>query len=301
MEHGHPVPGIVPRAASSRDYAPGFTVDLMCKDLGLAVNAARELRVPVAVSSAAQQVLRMASSQGYGQEGRRVRLCVPQGLRRRRARVAPARRRSDRHEHRAGGRAGGAPPSRTSRPSCSRTVRGATSSSTGRRAGRRTGSGRGASGPATASPSPAQHPRVRRRLPGRPEARRRRRLRQRDAHHRGAGRRSSRTRGPRVVFTVEALWPRLAPLAGDGLRRDRVVICEGEVDGLTDARGARAPGSPEALSRAGHGPVGAGRDPLHVGDDGPPEGRDAEPRQRRVERLSRSSATCAWGRRTACW
>ena len=68
MEHSHPVPGIVPRAASSRDYAPGFTVDLMCKDLGLAVNAARELRVPVAVSSAAQQVLRMASSHGYGQK-----------------------------------------------------------------------------------------------------------------------------------------------------------------------------------------------------------------------------------------
>jgi 3-hydroxyisobutyrate dehydrogenase len=68
MDHGHPVPGIVPRAPSSRDYAPGFTVDLMCKDLGLAVNAARELRVPVAVSAAAQQVLRMASSQGYGQK-----------------------------------------------------------------------------------------------------------------------------------------------------------------------------------------------------------------------------------------
>ncbi len=68
MEHSHPVPGIVPRAASSRDYAPGFTVDLMCKDLGLAVNAARELRVPVAVSSAAQQVLRMASSHGYGKK-----------------------------------------------------------------------------------------------------------------------------------------------------------------------------------------------------------------------------------------
>ena len=68
MEHSHPVPGIVPRAASNRDYAPGFTVDLMCKDLGLAVNAARELRVPVAVSPAAQQVLRMASSHGYGRK-----------------------------------------------------------------------------------------------------------------------------------------------------------------------------------------------------------------------------------------
>jgi 3-hydroxyisobutyrate dehydrogenase len=68
MEHGHPVPGIVPEAASSRDYAPGFTVDLMCKDLGLAVDAARALRVPVAVASAAQQVLRLASSHGYGRK-----------------------------------------------------------------------------------------------------------------------------------------------------------------------------------------------------------------------------------------
>ncbi|HWC04443.1 MAG TPA: AMP-binding protein, partial [Methylomirabilota bacterium] len=38
--------------------------------------------------------------------------------------------------------------------------------------------------------------------------------------------------GARVVFTVGGLWPRLAPLAGGVLRRDRVVICEGEVDGL---------------------------------------------------------------------
>jgi long-chain acyl-CoA synthetase len=46
--------------------------------------------------------------------------------------------------------------------------------------------------------------------------------------------------GARVLFTVEALWPRLAPLAGDGLRRDRVVICEGEVAGFPtlDAFGA---------------------------------------------------------------
>ena len=49
--------------------------------------------------------------------------------------------------------------------------------------------------------------------------------------------------GARVVFTVEALWPRLAPLAGDGLRRDRVVICEGEVAGLPtlEAFGAGRP------------------------------------------------------------
>jgi 3-hydroxyisobutyrate dehydrogenase len=68
MEHMHPVPGLVATAPANRDYAPGFTTDLMAKDLGLAVNAARELRVPVVVAPAAQQVLRLASSHGYGRK-----------------------------------------------------------------------------------------------------------------------------------------------------------------------------------------------------------------------------------------
>jgi 3-hydroxyisobutyrate dehydrogenase len=68
MEHMHPVPGLVAKAAASRDYEPGFTTDLMAKDLGLAVNAARELRVPVFVAPAAQQVLRLASSHGLGRK-----------------------------------------------------------------------------------------------------------------------------------------------------------------------------------------------------------------------------------------
>ena len=68
MQYGHPVPGMVPAAAANRDYAPGFMTDLMAKDLGLAVNAARELRVPVVVAPAAQQILRLASSHGYGRK-----------------------------------------------------------------------------------------------------------------------------------------------------------------------------------------------------------------------------------------
>ncbi|HEU5322612.1 MAG TPA: long-chain fatty acid--CoA ligase [Methylomirabilota bacterium] len=64
--------------------------------------------------------------------------------------------------------------------------------------------------------------------------------------------------GASVVFTVEALWPRLAPLAGDVVRRDRVVVCEGEVDGLLPlpALGAghagpwRAPDLPPAAPAA---------------------------------------------------
>jgi 3-hydroxyisobutyrate dehydrogenase len=59
---------MVEQAAANRDYAPGFMTDLMAKDLGLAVNAARELRVPVAVAPAAQQLLRLASTHGYGRK-----------------------------------------------------------------------------------------------------------------------------------------------------------------------------------------------------------------------------------------
>src|SRR5258705_34367 len=62
----HPVPGVMPAAASSNDYKPGFMTDLMCKDLGLAVDAARNLRVPLFVTPAAQQVYRLASSHGLG-------------------------------------------------------------------------------------------------------------------------------------------------------------------------------------------------------------------------------------------
>src|SRR5256714_5301809 len=66
MEKNHPVPGVDPNSAANRDYMPGFMTDLMAKDLGLAVNAARDKRVPVAVAAAAQQAYRMASAHGLG-------------------------------------------------------------------------------------------------------------------------------------------------------------------------------------------------------------------------------------------
>ena len=68
LENNCPVPGLVPKAASNRDFAAGFMTDLMAKDLGLAVNAARELRVPAVVAAAALQVLRLASSHGLGRK-----------------------------------------------------------------------------------------------------------------------------------------------------------------------------------------------------------------------------------------
>ena len=68
MEHMHPVPGLVARAASTNGYAPGFMTDLMCKDVGLAVDAARNLRIPLFVAPAAQQVYRLASSHGLARK-----------------------------------------------------------------------------------------------------------------------------------------------------------------------------------------------------------------------------------------
>ena len=68
MEHMHPVPGLVARSASSNEYRAGFMTDLMCKDVGLAVDAARGLRIPLFVAPAAQQVYRLASSHGLGRK-----------------------------------------------------------------------------------------------------------------------------------------------------------------------------------------------------------------------------------------
>jgi 3-hydroxyisobutyrate dehydrogenase len=68
MEHNHPVPGMVAKAASSRDYAPGFMTDLMAKDLGLAVRSAWEMRQPLFLAPVAMELYRLASSHGLGRK-----------------------------------------------------------------------------------------------------------------------------------------------------------------------------------------------------------------------------------------
>lgn len=61
-----PVAGLVASAPAERDFAPGFMVDLMHKDLGLVMAAASELKVPLAMAAAAQQLYALASARGYG-------------------------------------------------------------------------------------------------------------------------------------------------------------------------------------------------------------------------------------------
>ena len=61
-----PIPGLVPTAPSGHDFAPGFMVDLMHKDLALVMAAAAELRLPLAVAAAAEQLYAQASQGGHG-------------------------------------------------------------------------------------------------------------------------------------------------------------------------------------------------------------------------------------------
>jgi len=63
-----PVPGVLPEAPSSHQFAPGFMTDLMHKDLGLVLDAARQLRLPLAMTALAQQLYAAASALGHGRE-----------------------------------------------------------------------------------------------------------------------------------------------------------------------------------------------------------------------------------------
>src|SRR5438067_1127127 len=62
-----PIPGIVPTSPSNNEYAPGIMVDLMRKDLGLAISAAKGLRAPSMLAAVAEQLYGSASNLGYGQ------------------------------------------------------------------------------------------------------------------------------------------------------------------------------------------------------------------------------------------
>jgi len=62
----NPYPGVLPGAPASRGYSGGFGSDLMLKDLGLATEAARAVKLPVAMGALAQQLYQAFSRQGHG-------------------------------------------------------------------------------------------------------------------------------------------------------------------------------------------------------------------------------------------
>ena len=66
MEKDPPYPGLVDDAPSSKGFEAGFTVDLMLKDMSLAVSTLMSPGLPCPAGSAANQVYRMASRDGLG-------------------------------------------------------------------------------------------------------------------------------------------------------------------------------------------------------------------------------------------
>ncbi|WP_019365701.1 3-hydroxyisobutyrate dehydrogenase [Pseudomonas sp.] len=62
----NPWPGIIETAPSSRGYTGGFGADLMLKDLGLATEAAKQVRQPVLLGALAQQLYQSMSQRGEG-------------------------------------------------------------------------------------------------------------------------------------------------------------------------------------------------------------------------------------------
>ena len=68
IEHNCPVPGLVPKSASNRDFTAGFMTDLMAKDLSLARAAARDLGVPCFTGALAHDLYMLASRHGLGRK-----------------------------------------------------------------------------------------------------------------------------------------------------------------------------------------------------------------------------------------
>jgi len=61
-----PYPGLVDGAPANGDFAPGFMVDLMHKDLGLAISAAKGLQAPAMLAAVAHELFGIASHLGHG-------------------------------------------------------------------------------------------------------------------------------------------------------------------------------------------------------------------------------------------
>lgn len=58
----------IPNFIKKRSFDGGFAVDLEYKDLGLAVESAKKLKMPIPMGSMAVQVFEMARAKGYGKE-----------------------------------------------------------------------------------------------------------------------------------------------------------------------------------------------------------------------------------------
>ncbi|MDP2634681.1 MULTISPECIES: 3-hydroxyisobutyrate dehydrogenase [unclassified Pseudoalteromonas] len=68
LELYNPCPGVMDTAPASNDFKPGFMVDLMAKDLGLAMEAAQQSNSSTPMGSMAKNLYTMLQHQGAGSE-----------------------------------------------------------------------------------------------------------------------------------------------------------------------------------------------------------------------------------------
>lgn len=68
LEHNCPVPGLVPKAASTNNYAAGFMTDLMAKDISLARGTARDVGATCFMGALAHELYTLASQHGFGRK-----------------------------------------------------------------------------------------------------------------------------------------------------------------------------------------------------------------------------------------
>ena len=61
-----PYPNVIPQSPANNDFAPGFTTDLMAKDLGLIMSAAEATQIPLLATSLTQQLIEAARAMGLG-------------------------------------------------------------------------------------------------------------------------------------------------------------------------------------------------------------------------------------------
>ena len=61
-----PYPNVIPGSPANDDFAPGFTADLMAKDLGLILSAAEATKIPLLAGSLTRQLVEAARAAGYG-------------------------------------------------------------------------------------------------------------------------------------------------------------------------------------------------------------------------------------------
>lgn len=58
----NPVPGVLPNVPASRNYAGGFNIGLMAKDMGLATQAAQQSGSPCILGSLSKELYNVVSS-----------------------------------------------------------------------------------------------------------------------------------------------------------------------------------------------------------------------------------------------